>query len=124
MIDLLVPAGDDSFPDQAEDPVSEHFCVYPEIFVAGQLRRQGVRKAANAHLQAGAIGDKLGAVLSDKDVSLRRFRIFLGKKGSVVPDQVVESVQRNQIAISEGHVRIDNSDLDPRRFDRGGGAVD
>ena len=56
-VDLLAGAIDDTLADQAKDAVGEHLGVEAKVAVILKAGGEGVRKSADAHLDAGPVRD-------------------------------------------------------------------
>ena len=89
-VDLLAGAVDDAFANQAEDAVGEHLGVETEVAVVLKAGGEGVRKGAYAHLDAGPVGDKFGAVAANLPLNGSRLRKSCSDQRSIILDQIFE----------------------------------
>ena len=73
-VEFLVVTRDDAFLHQRQDTVAEHLSMDADVFVVVEARKNGVRYAANAHLQAGTVFNEFGTVASDGFLHFIGFR--------------------------------------------------
>ncbi len=122
-VNLLARPVHHALLDQAQDAVCEHFGVHADVLVVHQLGGEGVRKGADAHLDAGAVRHQFRAVLADEYLRGGRFRKIGRHQRGVVLDEEVELVDAHQVAIGIGNVGVHHRDGAAGRFHGGDRAV-
>ena len=96
----------DAVSNKLQRPVGEHFRVQTKVLVPAQTRANGIWHGTDTHLQAGPVGNKFRAMLSDSKVRGRWLGVLRGNQRPVIGHQCGESFNRNQLSVREGHLRI------------------
>ena len=122
-INLLVRAIDDPFLDELEQSVCEHLRMQAKILMVRQLSGEGVWQCAYAHLQAVSVLDEARAILANEFLDIGRLHETGGHERCIIFHEVVEFVERDEIAISKGNVGIDDSYHEFGSVNGGDGAV-
>ena len=122
-VDGFAGVVDNAFLDKLQRPVGEHLRMQAQVPVVLEGSADGVGQGAYPHLQAGPVGDELGAVSAYFQVGGGGLYIFLGIQGPMVPHQGGEARKGNQVSVGEGNARIDHGDAFPRHFQGGQGTV-
>ena len=123
-VEFFVHVVDDTFFEQREHAIGEHFGMDTQVFVVSELGKHGIGDCADTHLQGGSVFDKRGAIASDGYILFREGGLMgLNKRGVVLAEDVYVGQFDDGVAPCPRHARVDDTDDNFRILHGGKGGI-